>query len=64
VVSVLDGRWPDLSLGTRLYESFSIIPHYEAFVRGVVGLPALIYTLGLSFLFLWSNALVLERNRE
>ena len=30
----------------------------------LIGLPALIYMVGLSLLFLWTNALVLERNRE
>lgn len=63
VVTVLDGLFPGIELGTRVYESFSIGPHYEAFVRGVVGLPALIYFGGLSALFLWINAQVLERFR-
>jgi len=64
VVAVLDGLFPSVEFGTTLYESFSIRPHYDAFVRGVVGLPSLIYFLGLSALFLGLNAMVLERNRE
>jgi ABC-type transport system involved in multi-copper enzyme maturation permease subunit len=63
VVAVIDGLFPALSLGTRLYEAFSVMPHYDAFVRGVVGLPAVIYFCGLSALFLWINAMVLERHR-
>lgn len=63
VVAVLDGLWPSLSLGTWLLRSFSVMPHYDAFVRGVVGLPALVYFGGLSALFLWINAAVLERHR-
>jgi ABC-2 type transport system permease protein len=63
VVAVLDGLAPDLSLGTRLLDSISITPHYEAFVRGVIGLPGLVYFVGFSALFLWLTALVLERKR-
>lgn len=63
-VALLDGLQPALSVGTFLYESFSVIPHYDAFVRGLIGLPALIYMLGLSALFLWISAQVLERVRE
>ncbi|MFG0318629.1 MAG: ABC transporter permease [Planctomycetota bacterium JB042] len=64
VVAVLDGLAPTLELGTTLHDSFSVAPHYDAFVRGVVGLPALVYFVGLSALFLYLNALVLERNRS
>ncbi|RKY17049.1 MAG: ABC transporter permease [Planctomycetota bacterium] len=64
VVAVLDGLFPGAELGTRVYESFSSAPHFDAFVRGVVGLPALVYFTGLSALFLWICALVLERQRQ
>lgn len=63
VVAVLDGLAPGWSPGTVLYESFSVMPHYDAFVRGVVGLPALVSFGGMSALFLWLNAVVLERDR-
>jgi len=63
VVAVLDGLFPGGEIGTHVYEWFSVAPHYEAFVRGVVGLPALAYFGGLSALFLWINAQVLERFR-
>jgi len=63
VVAVIDGLFPALYLGTWIYEAFSVMPHYSAFVRGVVGLPAVIYFSGLSALFLWINAIVLERHR-
>ncbi|MFT7464784.1 MAG: ABC-2 type transport system permease protein [Pseudohongiellaceae bacterium] len=63
VVAVLDGLFPALSLGTGLYESFSVMPHYDGFVRGVVSLPSVLYFAGLSALFLWVNATVLERYR-
>jgi len=63
-VALLDGLIPPLSLGTALYEWFSVMPHYDAFVRGVVGLPALTYFVLLSALFLWMTAEVLETVRE
>ncbi len=63
VVAVLDGIAPSLSIGTQLYESVSVMPHYDAFVRGVIDLPALVYFGGMSALFLWMTALVLQRNR-
>ncbi len=62
-VAVADGRWPWLALGTRIYEWFSLMPHFEACVRGVIGLSSLVYLGGLSLLFLWANALALERKR-
>lgn len=63
VVAVLDGLAPALSLGTLLYESISVMPHYEAFVRGAIELSSVLYFTLFSGLFLWANALVLEKNR-
>jgi len=63
VVAVLDGLWPSFALGTLLYESVSVMPHYEAFVRGAVRLDSLAYFFGCSAVFLWMNAFVLERDR-
>jgi ABC-type transport system involved in multi-copper enzyme maturation permease subunit len=63
VVAVLDGMAPSLSLGTILHENVSVAPRYEAFVRGVVELPALVYFAGMSALFLWATRLVLSRIR-
>lgn len=63
VVAVLDGVAPTLSLGTLLYESISVVPHYEAFERGVVELPSVLYFSAMSALFLWATSLVLSRNR-
>lgn len=59
----IDGFAEGLAPGTLLYESVSAIPHYEAFVHGVVGLPSLVYFGLMSGLFLWATALVLERHR-
>jgi ABC-type transport system involved in multi-copper enzyme maturation permease subunit len=63
VVSVLDGLWPSLQLGTLLYEWVSVMPHYEAFVSGLVQASSIIYFTLMSALFLGLNGLVLRRVR-
>jgi ABC-type Na+ efflux pump permease subunit len=63
VVTVVDGLFPTLGLGTLLYENLSIVPHYDAFVAGTVSLPSLAWFVLLSAGFLWVNALVLEKSR-
>lgn len=63
VVAVLDGLAPQLALGTWLSESLSVIPHFEAFVRGSIELSATVYFAGMSALFLWVNSLVLVKHR-
>lgn len=64
VVAVVDGLFPDAAPGTFLAETVSVLPPYEAFVRGVVSLAGLLHFIGGAALFLWLTALVLERNRE
>ena len=63
VVAVLDGLAPRLGIGTLFYETVSVAPRFDAFVRGLVELPAVVYFAGLTALFLWLNALLLRRNR-
>lgn len=63
VVAVLDGLAPARQLGTWLYESISIMPHYEAFERGVVGLADTVYFMLMSAFFLWMNQLTVQRIR-
>ncbi|HKE02396.1 MAG TPA: ABC transporter permease subunit [Planctomycetota bacterium] len=63
VVAVLDGLSPSLQLGTLLRESISPMPHYEAFVRGLIELPALVYFGGMTAVFLALNAVALDRAR-
>ena len=53
VVEVLDGLLPSVAPGTLLYESVSVAPHFDALVRGSVGLPSLLYFGGMSAVFLW-----------
>lgn len=64
VVAILDGLAPALGAGTILRDSFSLLPHYEEFVRGVIALPSLGYFAAMSALFLWLTAHVLEKHRE
>lgn len=63
VVAVLDGLAPGWAPGSLLYESFSVMPHYDACVRGVVELSSLVYFGALSAVFLWATGFVLERYR-
>jgi len=64
VVAVLDGLLPALALGTLLYESFSVMPHYDDLVRGVIQASSLVYFLVLTSIFLWATSLTLDRNRS
>jgi ABC-type transport system involved in multi-copper enzyme maturation permease subunit len=64
VAAILDGLAPKLGAGTFLYESFSALPHYESFVRGMIALPALVYFGLMTLAPLWTSALVLEKNRS
>ncbi len=63
VVAVLDGLFPALAPGTLLYESFSVMPHYEAFVGGSVTLAGLVYFLLSSAVWLALTAQVLKTRR-
>jgi ABC-2 type transport system permease protein len=63
VVAVLDGLFPAISVGTRLYENFSVMPRYESFVRGVLDIGSVLYFVLFSALFLWLNVHLLHRNR-
>jgi ABC-2 type transport system permease protein len=63
VVDVLDGLAPGWGPGTWLYETVSVVPHYEAFCRGIVSLGDVAYFAVLSAFFLFGNALVLRLAR-
>lgn len=63
VVDVIDGLFPTLQIGTWLYESVSVMPHYESFCRGVIGIGDLLYfTLMVGF-FLAMNEMTLKLSR-
>jgi ABC-type transport system involved in multi-copper enzyme maturation permease subunit len=63
VVAILDGLFPRLDLGSLLYDTVSVMPHYAAFVAGTIRLSAALYFALASALFLWCTALALDRLR-
>ena len=63
VVEVLDGLTPVWQIGTYLYESISVIPHYETFGRGVVSLASTLYFVLMSAFFIWMNEVTLQRSK-
>ena len=63
VVEVVDGLAPTMQLGTWLYESASVMPHYRAFLSGLIGLDHLLYFVLMSGFFLWMNQLTLQRGK-
>ena len=62
-VAVVDGIAPSLALGTLMLETISVMPHYDAFVRGALDLSSGLFFILFTGLFLWAGALVLERDR-
>ncbi len=63
VVEVLDGLSPAWQIGTWLYESISVLPHYQAFGRGVIAFSDLVYFALMSGFFVWMNQLSLQRSK-
>jgi ABC-type transport system involved in multi-copper enzyme maturation permease subunit len=63
VVEVLDGLAPRWQAGTWLYESVSVLPHYESFCRGVVSLADTAYFAITSAFFLVMNEITLRLAR-
>lgn len=64
VVEVLDGLAPSREIGTRIAEYLSVLPHYEAFLRGVVPLADVFYFVALSTAFLFLNGVVVRTARR
>lgn len=63
VVAVLDGLAPRFLPGRFLADHVSVLPHYESFVRGLVGLSSLVYFIGTAGVFLFLNTLVVRESR-
>lgn len=63
VVEVLDGLAPQWQIGTWLYESVSVLPHYESFCRGVVSAASVGYFVLTTAFFLLMNELTLKLAR-
>ncbi|MEE2659011.1 MAG: ABC transporter permease [Candidatus Latescibacterota bacterium] len=64
VVEVIDGLLPDRQLGSWIAESISLLPHFEAFAQGIVGLDHSLYFLLMVGFFLWMTELGLQRVRS
>jgi len=64
VVAVVDGLAPAWSLGTNIAEHVSARHPYDLFAGGVLAPAACMYFVGLSAVFLWLNAALVERNRS
>jgi len=63
VVEVIDGLTPSWQLGTWLYESISVLPHYQAFGRGLISLADTLYFALMSGFFVWMNEITLRRSK-
>lgn len=63
VVDVFDGLMPSLQIGTWLYESISVMPHYESFCRGVIGIGDVLYFSLMIGFFLVMNEMTLKLSR-
>ena len=63
VVEVLDGLAPRWQIGTWLYESVSVLPHYESFSKGVVSIADTAYFGITSAFFLVMNEITLKLAR-
>jgi ABC-2 type transport system permease protein len=63
VVEVVDGLLPSLQIGTWLYESISVLPHYESFCRGIIGVGDLLYFGLMVGFFLAMNEMTLKLSR-
>jgi len=61
VKRVLDGLTEGQSLGSDLAALISPTPAFEEFLRGVVGLPALLHLLAFTVFFLWTATRCLDR---
>ncbi len=61
VVEVVDGLAPLWQPGTAISDSISCLPHYEAFVSGLIGVDHLLYFLLMSGFFLWLTQVGLRR---
>ncbi|MEX1025604.1 MAG: ABC transporter permease subunit [Planctomycetota bacterium] len=64
VVAVLDGLFANRALGSFLQDNLSVLPPYQAFVRGVLELSSLVYFLGLTAFFLFTTTLVVRHHRD
>jgi ABC-type transport system involved in multi-copper enzyme maturation permease subunit len=62
-VSIIDGLWPALKIGSLIRENFSALPHFETFLRGIIDLRSIIYFSILGLFFLWINHYLTKKVR-
>ncbi|MBT3342393.1 MAG: ABC transporter permease subunit [Gemmatimonadetes bacterium] len=63
VVEIIDGLAPGWEPGSWLAASLSVVPHYESFVAGIIGVGPLLYFASMVALFLWLTEIGLRRVR-
>ena len=63
VVEIIDGLAPGWEPGSWLAASLSVMPHYESFVGGIIGVGPLLYFASMVALFLWLTDIGLRRVR-
>jgi ABC-2 type transport system permease protein len=63
VVDVVDGLAPSLQIGTLLSESIAVIPHFEHFCQGLIGVGDVLFFTVMSSFFLVMNEMTLKLSR-
>lgn len=61
VVEIVDGLAPSWQVGSHLADTISCLPHFQAFVQGLIGFDHLLYFVWMSALFLWLTLVGLRR---
>ncbi len=64
VASVIDGIWPRFQIGTFLRDTFSVLPHYESFTRGIIDIQSVLYFGLITAFSLFMTDLVLWRDKH
>lgn len=54
-VSIIDGLWPALRVGSLIRENFSVLPYFESFLSGIIDLRGVAYFSLIGLFFLWLN---------
>lgn len=62
-VSIIDGLWPILRIGSAIRENVSALPHFELFLRGIIDMKSIVYFSLLGGFFLWLNHFTIKKVR-
>lgn len=63
VVSIIDGLWPALQIGSIIRENFSVLPPFESFLRGIIDLRSIMHFSIIGLFFLWLNLHLVKKVR-